>query len=180
MTRKRVLPALLLLLIPFLSGCPKDPYTSAMQASLQVSDAVAQAIPIIQQLQSNNLITADEARQVYGYLNTVTTGNVSFRGAVRAAHTAGQSTAAPYLAAASTFVQGINSAQALAAIHITNPQSQEKVMLYLQAISTVLNGIQTVINNNSTAPNPAPAPVSTTSLGGLQWILSNDLELVSA
>ena len=167
---KRLIP--LLFLIPFLSGCPggKDPYTASMQASLQVSDAVAQAIPIVQQLQSTALITDAEAKIVYGYLQSVTVGNQSFRGAVTAAHDAHQAGAAPYLAAASTFVQGVNSASALAAIHITNPQSQEKVMLYLNAINTVLNGIATVINNNTTAPAPAPAPVAT--LGGLQWIQS--------
>jgi hypothetical protein len=131
-----------------------------MQASLQVSDAVAQAIPIVQQLQTNNLITPEEAHSVYGYLDSVTTGNGVFRHSAQALHAGGTNTASEYLAAASTFVQGVNSAQALAAIHITNPASQQKVMLYLQAIATVLNGIQTVINQNTTTPTPAPAPAA--------------------
>ena len=164
-----------LLLIPiilFLSGCPgsKDPYTASMQASLQVSDAVAQAIPIVQQLQTNNLITAAEAHTVYGYLDSVTTGNGVFRHTAQAAHAAGNKTAAPYLAAASTFVQGVNSAQVLAAIHITNPDSQKKVLLYLEAVQTVLNGITTIINQNTTTPAPAPVPVAWT--GGLAWTRS--------
>jgi len=152
----------ILLIGVLMSGCPgsKDPYTASMQASLQVSDAVAQAIPIVTQLQTSGVITAAEAHTVYGYLDSVTTGNGVFRHTAQSLHAEHNSTAAAYLGAAQTFVQGVNSAQALAAIHIVNPQAQQKVMLYLQAISTVLNGIQTVINNNTVKPAPAPTPVA--------------------
>jgi hypothetical protein len=155
----------ILLAAGFLAGCPKDPYTAAMQASLSVSDSVAQAIPIVQQLQTSNVLTPDETRSVYGYLQSVTVGNGVFRHTAQSLHASGQTKAAAYIAAADTFVKGVNSTQALAAIHITNPQSQAKVMLYLQAIDTVLNGIDTIIQNNTTTPTPAPAPTT----GALLW-----------
>lgn len=154
-------------------GCPKnqDPYTASMQASLQVSDAVAQAIPIVQQLQTNNLITPQEAHTVYSYLDSVTTGNGVFRQTAQSLHAAHSTTAGAYITAAQTFVLGVNSPNVLASLHISNPQSQQKVMLYLQAISTVLNGIQTVINNNTTTPTVAPAPAAFLR-GEFAWTLS--------
>jgi len=136
-----------------------------MQASLSVSDSVAQALPIIQQLQTSNLLTPAEAKQVYGYLQSVTVGNQAFRSSAKSLHAAGNKTAASYISAADTFVKAVNSQAALAAIHISNPQSQAKVMLYLQAIDTVLNGIQTVISSGQTTPAPAP-----TITGELLWI----------
>jgi hypothetical protein len=102
-------------------------------------------------------------------LDSVTTGNEVFRHSAQSFHAAGNNTAAAYLGAAATFVQGVNSAQALAAIHIVNPDAQKKIMLYLEAISTVLNGIQTVINNNSVTPAPAPTPVAW--IGEYSWTL---------
>lgn len=169
--------AVILVLLGFLAGCTsKDPYTASMNASLQVSDAVAQAIPIVTQLQTSGLITPAEAHMVYAYLDSVTTGNGVFRHSAQALHAAGGTTPTAYLAAAQTFVQGVDSQATLAAIHINNPQSQAKVMLYLQAIATVLNGIQTFINNGTVTPTPAPvpAPLPTTAFlrGELAWIQS--------
>ena len=158
-----------IILVLGLAGCTnKDPYTASMQASLSVSDAVAQAIPIVQQLQASNLITTEESKVVYGYLQSVTVGNGVFRNTARSLHASGQTTAAAYLGAADTFVKGVNSQQMLASIHISNPQSQAKVMLYLNAVDTVLTGIQTVINNNSLKPAPAPTPIAMIE-GGLVY-----------
>jgi len=149
--------AVLLVCFSLCAGCSKDPYTASMQASLSVSDAVAQAIPIIQQLQTSNLITTEEAKQVYGYLQTVTVGNGVFRSTAKSLHASGTTSATAYLSAADTFVKGVDSPAVLASIHISNPASQQKVMTYLQAIDTVLNGITLAIQNNSTQPTPAPA-----------------------
>ena len=171
MKRKTILAVPLLFLSLFVGGCPKsqDPYTASMQASLSVSDSVAQAIPIIQELQTSNLLTPAEAKSVYSYLNSVTVGNQVFRTTARQLHAAGNTTASAYIGAASTFIQGVDSTQTLAAIHISNPQSQAKVMLYLQAINTVLTGIQTVIQNNTLTPTPAPTPAPAPTTGAYLW-----------
>jgi len=157
MKRKTIFAVPLLFLSLFVAGCPKgqDPYTASMQASLSVSDSVAQAIPITQQLQSSGLLTTSESQVVYGYLNSVTIGNQVFRSTAKSLHAAGNTTPAAYLAAADSFVKGVNSAQTLAAIHISNAKSQATVMVYLQAVDTVLNGIETIIQNNTVTPTPA-------------------------
>ena len=161
---------IILLAAVSLAGCPvsKDPYTASMQASLSVSDAVSQAIPIVQQLRDADLITSAEAHLVFSYLQSATTGNQVFRSAVKSLHASGNNTAAAYIAAADTFVKGINSTEVLGQIHISNPASQNKVMLYLRAVDTVLNGIETAIQNNSIKPTPAPVPVT----GALVWTQS--------
>ena len=138
----------LLLLVPLLSGCPKDPYTAAMAASLDISNGVNDGLTVITQLEQDKLITQIETAKLATYLGNVTTLNGTFRTAVRSIHSANaSSTKAAYIPAAQAFVTAASDPQTLAALHVVNPTADAKVQAVLTAINTALNGIQLAINS---------------------------------
>jgi hypothetical protein len=141
-----VIPAFLILAVLLTAGCPKDPYTAAMAASLDVSNGVNDGLKVIAQLRQDGLITQAELADYAGYLGSVTTLNGTFRTSVKQVHAGGATTKAAYVAAADTFVTNANNPAILAALHIANPQAQAKVQTFMTAIKTALDGIQTAIN----------------------------------
>lgn len=139
---------LLLALVLAVSGCPKDPYTASMAASLDVSNGVNDGITVITQLEQDKLITPQEGASVAVYLGNMTVLNGKFRVAVKSIHAANPTaTKAQYIPAAQAFVQAANDPTFLSAIHIKDPIAQAKVQTFLTAINTALNGIQLAINS---------------------------------
>jgi outer membrane murein-binding lipoprotein Lpp len=138
--------AAVLLAALFLSGCPKDPYTASMAASLDVSNGVSDGISAIGQLKKDNLITQAEVASYVGYLGDIGTLNGTFRTSVKQIHASGATGKAAYISAASTFVTNANNSQLLAALHVDSPAAQAKVQTFMAAIKTALDGIQTAIN----------------------------------
>lgn len=150
MTRRRRAVSTIVLalgLAVFLAGCPKDPYTASMAASLDVSNGVSDGIQVLGTLKTDNLMTADEVASYAGYLGSLTTLNGTFRASVKQIHASGQTGKAAYISAASTFITNANNPQLLAALHVSNPQAQAKVQTFMTAIKTALDGIQTAINS---------------------------------
>jgi len=99
--RKFVLVALAAL---FLSGCPKDPYRTAIQGSSDVSQAVSSAVKITASYYSTGKLNDQKKAAVAGELNTVTDCNMTFRKAVVDVHNSGQVGIAAYLSVADSFV----------------------------------------------------------------------------
>lgn len=149
--QRMVAVALLLLLAPLVlltSGCPKDPYTAAMAASLDISNGVNDGLTVITQLQQDKLLTQTEVSSIANYLSILTTLNGQFRTTVKSIHSANaSSTKAAYIPAAQAFVTAASNPQVLSAIHVVNPIAQAKVQAFMTAINTALNGIQLAINS---------------------------------
>jgi hypothetical protein len=149
--QRMVAVALLLLLAPLVlltSGCPKDPYTAAMAASLDISNGVNDGLTVITQLQQDKLITQAEMAKVATYLGNLTTLNGKFRTTVKSIHSANASSIkAAYIPAAEAFVTAASDPATLAALHVVNPAAEAKIQAVLTAINTALNGIQLAINS---------------------------------
>ena len=150
MKRKvRVLGAIsvLMLVAVSLAGCSKDPYTAAMQASLNISNGVNDGITAITQLVQDKLITPQETAAIAGYLGNLTVLNGKFRTSCKSVHAANPaSPKAAYIPLAEAFVTAANDPTFLNAVHVVNPTAQEKVQAVLTGINTALNGIQLAIN----------------------------------
>jgi hypothetical protein len=149
--RRSIIPVMFILLmagvVVALSGCPKDPYTASMAASLDVSNGVNDGITVIGQLETDSLITRAEGAKIAGYLGNLTVLNGKFRTTVRSIHTANPvATKAAYIPAAQAFVSAANDPTLLAALHVVNPVAEQRVQAFLTAINTALNGIQLAIN----------------------------------
>ena len=145
--RKVAIGLTLVLFLAMAQACTKDPYTAAMQASLDVSNGVNDGITVVTQLEQDKLITQQETAAIAKYLGNLTVLNGKFRTSVKAVHSANPaSTKAAYIPLAEAFVTSANDPTFLSAVHVVNPAAQAKVQAFLTAINTALNGIQLAIN----------------------------------
>ena len=134
----RVIPVLVLfLIVPLLSGCPKDPYRASIQGSSDVSQAVSSAIKITASYYSAGTINDAKKAQVAGVLDVVTNCNMTFRKAVVDVHNAGQTGVAAFLPIADSFV---HCAQ-------LSPQVKSDVTMsnILKAVDTAVNGVEVAV-----------------------------------
>lgn len=145
--RKVAIGLTLVLFLAMAQACTKDPYTAAMQASLDVSNGVNDGITVVTQLEQDKLITQQETAAIAKYLGNLTVLNGKFRTEAKAVHTANPASAkAAYIPLAEAFVTSANDPTFLSAVHVVNPAAQAKVQAFLTAINTALNGIQLAIN----------------------------------
>lgn len=128
---KRLLVIPLLLLI----AC-NDPYGVAAKLAQDVAVSVNQADTTIDALRVQGTVSADEERNILGYLNTLNTLDGQYIACVQVAH--GQSTAGGFTRCAQTLATGIGDPNTLAALHVSNASSQEKVRAVAQGIATLV------------------------------------------
>ncbi len=128
--------ALLALAVLWLAGC-KDPYGTAAKLGQDVAISVNQADKAVDGLRVQGAITADEERDILGYLNSLNALDGQYMGCVRAAH--GTSLAGGFTGCAETLAEGMGDPATLAALRVANPASQQKVMLVSQGIVTLVS-----------------------------------------
>jgi hypothetical protein len=127
-------------------GCPKDPYRASIKASDDVSQAVSKAIPFIGEYYTAGKLTDEEKANAAGYLTLVTTGNQTFRKNVNAAHAAGATGPAAYVAIAQAFVNSVPTDPL--AFRYKSVDAQNKFKEVLGAVKSILDGIVLVIQNS--------------------------------
>lgn len=136
MTRRRLV-ALLLPLVLFASGCPKDPYRASIQGSSDVSQAVSSAVKITASYYSSGTIDDKKKATVASVLNTVTDCNMTFRKSVVDAHNAGQVGVSAFLPIADSFVQ--------CARLTPQVQADPKMADILKAVDLAVNGVSLAV-----------------------------------
>jgi hypothetical protein len=134
--RRRLL--VLLPLVLFLSGCPKDPYGAAIKGSSDVSQAVSSAVKITASYYSAGTIDDAKKAQVAGVLNIVTVCNITFRKAVVDAHNAGQTGVSAFLPIADSFVRCTQQAPQVT--------GDIKVLNILKAVDTAISGVRVAVS----------------------------------
>ena len=135
MVRRRLI--LLLPLVLFLSGCPKDPYRASIQGSSDVSQAVSSAIKITASYYNAKTIDDAKKAQVAGVLNIVTDCNITFRKAVTDVHNAGQTGVGAFLPIADSFVHCAQISPQMKADPTANN--------ILKAVDTAINGVEVAV-----------------------------------
>jgi hypothetical protein len=149
MVLRRMAILLILPLILFTSGCPKDPYTASLQGSADVSQAVSSAIKITSAYYSMGTFNDAQKAQAASYFTIVTNCNMTFRKAVVDVHNAGQTGISAFLPIADSFVVCVRNSAPV----VNDP----KVSSVLQAVDTAINGISLAVSN---------AKASTSTTGG--------------
>jgi len=128
---------LLLVLTPFLAGCPKDPYRAAIQGSADVSNAVSSGIKITASYYSAGTFNDTQKAMAAKYFTVVTDCNMTFRKAVTDVHNAGQTGTQAFLPIADSFVNCVRSSAPVA--------SDPKVANVLTATDSAIRGIELAI-----------------------------------
>jgi hypothetical protein len=116
-----------------------------MAGSKDVSDAVSSAIPIVHQLQVDNLISQTQQNDVLGYLTKVTLANQDFRQTVKQLHSSIGTGPAPYLNAADVFLKAVQNQT------IVNVPA--KLQPYLNAVDAAIRGIEIAVSNAKGVPH---------------------------
>lgn len=146
--RSKLLYLAVLPLCLILAACPNTPYGKAVKLGLDVTDTIHTGADTVDKLRLNGTLTVAEERAALTYLNTLNDLDVNVYGdCVKAAHAA-SGTAQAYSACATSLANSVSDPKLLAELHITNPQSQQKVASIGQAVS---NLIQTAINGFAVA-----------------------------
>jgi len=139
MVRRRMVIPVLLLLIPLISGCPKDPYRAAIQGSADVSTAVSSGIKITASYYSSGTFNDSQKTTAAKYFTIVTDCNMTFRKAVVDVHNAGQTGAQAFLPIADSFVVCVKTSAPVTA--------DPKVSNVLTAVDTAIHGIEVAISS---------------------------------
>lgn len=139
MVKRKILIAPLLLVLPLLSGCPKDPYRASIQGSSDVSQAVHSAIKITTSYYSTGTFNDAQKATAARYFTIVTDCNMTFRKSVVDVHSAGLTSVSAFLPIADGFVVCVkNSAPVV---------SDPKVSNVLKAVDTAINGISLAVSS---------------------------------
>jgi len=141
-----VLAVLALLAAAVLSGC-KDPYGTAAKAANDTAIAIASAENAVAALQQGNTITATEAKNILGYLNAANSLDLQFTTCIGTLHL--NKFAVGYLACAQAFLNGLRDPNELANLRVSNPASQQKVDLIVNAITVIVQGVVTALQSSS-------------------------------
>jgi hypothetical protein len=123
------------------TGC-KDPYGVAAKLAQDVAISVNQADVTIDALRVQGTITADEERQILGYLSTLNTLDGQYIACVQVAHNS--TIAGGFTKCAQVLAADMGDPSTLAALHVSNQASQAKV-------AAVANGIVTLVTVTITA-----------------------------
>lgn len=116
-------------------GC-KDPYGVAAKLAQDVAVSVNQSNIVIDDLRVQGTISADEERNILGYLSSLNTFDGQYISCVQVAH--GQSLAGGFTKCAESLSSSIGDPATLTALHVSNPASQQKVTLVAQGIVTLV------------------------------------------
>jgi hypothetical protein len=127
---------LLLPLLLLLTGC-NDPYGVAAKLAQDVAVSVNQADITIDQFRVAGSISVDEERTILGYLASLNTIDGTYISCVQAAH-ASATKVGGFTACASSLAAAMGNPATLAAIHVSNPESQAKVTAVVQGITTLV------------------------------------------
>ena len=107
-----------------LYGCT-DPYGVAAKLAQDVAVSVNQADSTIDSFRTQGSISADEERNILGYLNSLNTIDAQYIACVQVAH--GQSFAGGFTKCAQTLASAMGDPTTLAALHISNSAKQTEV-----------------------------------------------------
>lgn len=110
-----------------------------MAGSKDVSDAISAAIPIVHEMQVDNLLSVPLQNEVLEYLAKATMANQSFRASVKQIHSSGNTGTAAYLNAAEVFLNAVQS-QTFVNVPV-------KLQPYLRAVYTAIHGIEVAVSN---------------------------------
>jgi hypothetical protein len=124
-------------------GC-NNPYGIAAKLAQDVAVSVNQADVTVDTLRVQGTISANEEREILGYLNSINTLDGQYIGCVQAAH-ANTGTVGGFTACAQTLAKGLGNPATLAAIHVTNPASQQKITAIVQAVVTLVTATVTAL-----------------------------------
>lgn len=151
MRKKQVVmlvPILLLTLCAWQCNTPNTPYGKAIKVGLDITDNLHTGADTVDKLRLNGTLTVDEERTYLTWSNTANdfvTG--PYAQCVQSAHLAGDQTQA-FVSCAQTLGSTLSNSSTLAAIHITNQASQQKVSQITQAVvnlaQTAVTAIQAV------------------------------------
>jgi len=121
----------------WLGGCT-DPYGTAAKLAQDVAVSVNQADTTVDQFRIQGTITPIEERSIFGYLSSLNMLDGAYIGCVQAAH-ANTGTTGGFTACAQTLATGMGNPSTLAALHVSNPDSQAKITAIAQGIVTLVN-----------------------------------------
>jgi len=131
--------AVLLLTVVVLAGC-KDPYGACEKAALNIGNGIAAGMNTANDLRVAGKISLQEETNILGFLKFANDANGVFGACAQQVHASGAKTG--YTTCALTFQQTLSNPTELALIHVSNPDSQQNVMVIVNAINT---GVSTVL-----------------------------------
>lgn len=121
-----------------LTACPSTPYGKAVKTGLDITDTLHTGADTVDKLRLSGSLTVDEERSALTYMNTLNYLDTDVYGpCIQAAHLAG-GTSTELVACAQSFAASVSDPTVLAELHISNPQSQQKVQGIGQAVSNLL------------------------------------------
>ncbi len=135
------------LIIPLLLviGC-SGPYGVAAKVAQDVAVSVNQAAITVDQLRMQGAISVDEEKKILGYDASINTLDGQYVGCVQAAHN--QTVAGGFTKCAQTLLAGMGDPTTLAALHVSNPQSQAKVIAIVSGIEAIVNTAIAALGGN--------------------------------
>lgn len=149
-----------------LAGC--SAYTTASNTVTVMGQIVEIAEMDLPSLQQTGIFSATEAAAVRSYLQTAADADQIAGTCVASAHAAGDKKAA-FLACFNTFSSAALSPSVLASLHVLNPAAQQKVQVWVTAVTLALNTVLAEVGAQPQAmPAIAPAPASSAELFMLQ------------
>jgi len=131
--------AVLLLAIVVLAGC-KDPYGACEKAALNIGNGVAAGMKTTDDLRAAGKISVQEETNILGFLKFANDANGAFGNCAQQVHASGARTG--YTACASVFQVALSNPAELALIHVSNPNTQQDVMVIVNGINT---GVSTLL-----------------------------------
>lgn len=127
---------LFLPLVLLLAGC-NDPYGIAAKLAQDVAVSDSQAVTLVDSLRVGGTLSPTEERSVVGWVSSLNTLNAQYISCVQVAHSS--SLAGGFTKCATTFVSAMGDPRVQSALHISNVDSQQKVIAAVQAIETLIN-----------------------------------------
>jgi hypothetical protein len=135
----------LMLVVMLLGGCPKDPYTTAIKASADVSAAVSAALPVVASYYTAGKINDDQKARVATFLGNVVDANMKFRQGAVALHNGGATGTVAYVALAQDFVNSVPTDPT--AFFYYSKDSQDQFNVVLLAVKTAVNAVVVLIES---------------------------------
>lgn len=128
-------------------ACPasNNPYGVAAKGSDDVAVAINQIETQVDGLHKSGEITSAEEKAILSYANFANAQNGVFQQCVSGVHKSNGAVPA-YVACAQTELAAMNDPVQLAAVHVSNPQSQAKVQSIIGTVALAINGVITALN----------------------------------
>lgn len=136
MVRRRMVMAVLAILVALpLSGC-KDPYGACAKAGADIATSITQGMGTVNGLYQQGLMTQKETADVLDYLEFANKADEAFLSCVGSAHSTNAIGA--FTACATGFNATLNTPQQLALLHVQNAKASGEV-------TTIVNGVTTAV-----------------------------------